>query len=355
MSLSRIWTLIKSEVLHGPRGPVLAICIVTPVALALFVNLAFGTVFSQTPKLGVFDEGSSRLVSVLRANGAVTLKIYRSDADLRAAAAGGAIDMGLALPPDFDATVQAGTVKLKAYVWGESLAKSRAVVAAVLADAVHQVTGTAVPVTVQTVPLGEAGLPWTNRLLPLVALMGVFFGGLMLPATSLIVEKQRRTLQALNVTPATLADVFWAKGVVGAVLAIVMGTLTMALSGGLGGSPWGMLVVLALGAVMAVEIGLVCGALVGDLNTLFALWKFGGLLLFGPAFVYMFPQIPQWIGYLFPTFYVIRPTVDMAVSGRSFVAELLYVGVLAGLVVLGGFSLARIIRRLSTQALRLGA
>ncbi len=355
MSVRRIWTLIKNEILHGPKGTVLVISVVMPLALALFFCLAFGTLFSQAPKLGVYDQGNSRLVSVLQANGAVTVKTYRDDGGLRTATSGGSIDMGLALPPDFDANVQTGTVKLTAYVWGESLAKNRAITAAVLADAVHEVAGTAVPVTVESVPLGEPGLPWTDRLLPVVALMGVFLGGLMLPATSLISEKQRRTLQALNVTPTTLADVFWAKGTVGLVLAIVMGVLTMALSGGLGGSPWGMLVVLALGGVMAVEIGLVCGALVGDMNTLFALWKFGGILLFGPAIIYMFPQVPQWIGYLFPTFYIIRPTVDMAVSGRSFSAELLYVGILAGLLVIGGIILAGVIRRLSTQALRLTA
>jgi len=263
--------------------------------------------------------------------------------------------MGLALPPDFDATVQAGTVKLKAYVWGESLAKSRTVTAAVLADAVHDVAGTAVPVTIDAVPVGEAGLPWTDRLLPVVALFGVFFGGLMLPATSLISEKQRHTLEALNVTPATLGDVFWAKGVIGVGLGVVTGVLTMVLSGGFSGSPWGLLLVLVMGAVMAVEIGLVCGALVRDMNTLFALWKFGGIILFGPAIVYMFPQIPQWIGYCFPTFYVIRPTVDMAVSGKSFAAELLYVGILAGLVVLGAVVVAGVVRRLSAQALRLNA
>ncbi len=355
MSLKRTWTLIKNELLHGPKGAVIAISVITPLALALLVNLAFGTIFSQRPKVGVFDEGNSRLVSVLGGNGAIAFKVYRGEGDLRTASSGGAIDMGLVLPTDFDATVQAGTVKLKAYLWGESLAKSRAVIAAVLADSVHEVAGTAVPVTIETVPLGEAGLPWTDRLLPVVALMGVFFGGLMLPAASLINEKQRHTLEALNVTPATLGDIFSAKGVIGAVLAVVMGVLTMALSGGFGGSPWGMVLVLALGAVMAVEIGLVCGALVRDMNTLFALWKFGGILLFGPAIVYMFPQIPQWIGYFFPTFYVIRPTVDMAVSGKSFAAELLYVGILAGLVVLGALVVAGVIRRLSAQALRLNA
>jgi ABC-2 type transport system permease protein len=90
------------------------------------------------------------------------------------------------------------------------------------------------------------------------------------------------------------------------------------------------------------------------MNTLFALWKFGGLLLFGPALIYMFPQIPQWIGYVFPTFYVIKPMVDMSVSGRSFFNELLYVAILAALVAAGALVVAGIVRRLGTQALTMG-
>jgi len=36
--------------------------------------------------------------------------------------------------------------------------------------------------------------------MPLTVMMAVFFGGLMIPAASLIDEKQKRTLQALTVT-----------------------------------------------------------------------------------------------------------------------------------------------------------
>jgi ABC-2 type transport system permease protein len=206
------------------------------------------------------------------------------------------------------------------------------------------------------VPLGDASsLPWSDRLLPLTVLMAVFFGGMMLPASSLINEKQRRTLEALNVTPATIGDIFTAKGVIGAVLATVMGIITLAISSSFSGSPLALVLVLGLGAVLAVEIGLVAGAFIRDMNTLFALWKFGGILLFGPAVVFMFPQIPSWVGYIFPTYYVIRPVVDLSVSGLGFGAVLLYVGILVAIIIIMALALVNIVNRLSTQALRLGA
>lgn len=354
MNLKRVWTLIKNEVFHGPKDVILVMAVVMPILLALFVNLAFGDIFTDRAKLGVFDEGQSQLVGVLESAESVTLKTYDSEAELRDATANGSVDMGIILPTDFDATLETGTVKLKAYVWGESLARNRAVIPVVLSDAVREMTGAELPVNIETVALGdESSLPWSDRLLPLTILMAVFFGGMMLPASSIINEKQRRTLEALHITPATIGDIFIAKGIIGAVLATVMGVLTLAISTSFGGSPLALVLVLGLGAIMAAEIGLIAGAFIKDMNTLFAIWKFGGLLLFGPAIVFMFPQIPSWVGYIFPTFYVIKPVVDLSVSGLGFGSVAIYVGILGAIVVVMGLAIMNIAQRLNTRALKL--
>jgi ABC-2 type transport system permease protein len=356
MNIKRVGTLIKNETLHGPKDVVLVMAVAMPILLALFFNLAFGNIFTDRGKLGIYDESKSQLPAVLSAAESIGVKNYESEAALRAATASGAVDMGIVLPADFATALSSGTIKLKAYIWGESLAKNRAVIPVVLEDAVRELSGVQVPVTIDTVPIGDtSSLPWSNRLLPVSVLVAVFFGGMMLPASSLINEKQRRTLEALNVTPATIGDIFTAKGVIGVVLATIMGVLTLAISSSFGGSPLALVLVLGLGAILAAEIGLLAGAFIRDMNTLFALWKFGGILLFGPAIVFMFPQIPSWVGYIFPTFYVIRPVVDLTVSGTGFGAVLLYVGILIAIVVVMALAVMNVVKRLSTQALRLGA
>jgi ABC-2 type transport system permease protein len=354
MSLKRTWTLIKAEVFHGPKDIVLVMAVVLPILLALFVNLAFGDIFTSRAKLGIYDEGNSPLTARLDSVGSMSVKTYRSEADLRAATASGALDMGIVLSNDFDAKLASGTVKLKAYVWGESLAKNRVVIPLALDDAVREMTGVTLPVNIESVPLGDASsLPWSDRLLPLTVLTAVFFGGMMLTASSLIHEKQRRTLEALNVTPATIGDIFTAKGVIGAVLATIMGVLTLAISTSFGNSSVAMVVILGFGAILAAEIGLLAGAFIKDINTLFAFWKFGGFLLLGPAVVFIFPQIPSWVGYIFPTFYVIKPITDLSLLGLGFGSVAGYVGILVAIIVVMGLAVMNIVRRLSTQALNL--
>jgi len=351
--MRHVLTLIKNDILHQPKDAIIVMSIAMPVVLALFVNLAFGNIFTDQPKLGIYDADHSQVIQLLKENPAIVVKTFDSEASLRAATSSGAEDMGLVLPDGFDSAINSGSVQLKAYVWGESLTKNRTLIPVALADAVHQLSGATAPVDIQFVALGEPpSLPWNNRLLPLVVLMAVFFGGMMLPASSLINEKQKRTLEAVYVTPCTLGEIFWAKGIIAAALAFFMGVLTLAISGYVSGLA-ALLIPLALGAMMAAEIGLIAGAYIGDMNTLYATWKFGGLLLFGPAIVFMFPTIPQWLGYIFPTFYVVKPVVDISVSGMSLGAETLYLGILAGLVILGLFIVAAVVRRLSTQALRL--
>ena len=354
MKIGRVNALVRNEVLHGPKDFMLALAVVFPILAALFINLAFGNIFTEKAKLGVYDQGDSQVVALLEASEALSVSAFASELELRAATADGSVDMGLVLPADFDTGIDSGVIRLKAFVWGESLAKNRAVIPVALADAVRTVNGSEVPVNIEPVALGnEASLPWSDRLLPLIVLMGVFYGGLMLPSSGLINEKQNRTLEALYVTPTTLGEIFMSKAVIAVVLATFMGVLTLVLSGAFGGQVGLVILVLFLGAIMGTEIGLLAGAWVSDMNSLFAVLKAGGILLFGPAIVYMFPQIPAWVGYVFPTYYVVRPVVELSVAGASFGDVAPLIAVLAVLVAGGGVLVAKVVKRMATRALRL--
>ena len=339
MSLKRVSVLLGKEFLQGPKNYIFVFAIVAPVVISLVFSLVFGTLFTDKPKLGIVDEGNSQLVAMSQELDSVITKEYSTVSDIRGAVESGAVDMGIVLPQGFDDAVSQGEkVRIEAYIWGESLAKNRTILPVTIANLVRDLGGQEVPVEIESVTLGdEVSIPWSDRLLPFIVLAAVFLGGLMLPATSLINEKQKNTLEALVITPTTIGDVFVAKGLIGIVLSLVMGTAILILNQAFGAEPLLLVGVLALGAIMAVELGLLCGALVKDITTLFALWKFAGILLFGPAFVYMFPQIPEWIGRIFPTYYIIQPIVDISQRGGGWPEIALNISILAGLnLVLAG-------------------
>ncbi len=314
MSLRRVSVLLGKEFVHGPKNFIFIWAIIAPVLISLVFSLVFGSLFSEKPRLGIVDEGSSQLVVMAKELDSIITREYDTVAGLKQAAESGAVDMGIVLPENFDTAVSRGeTVEIEAYIWGESLAKNRTILPVTIANLARILGGQEVPVEIDSVILGDkVSTPWGDRLLPLLVLMAVFLGGLMLPSTSIIDEKQKKTLEAVVITPTTIGDVFIAKGIMGVILSLFMGIFILILNQAFGAQPWLLVLVLFLGAIMAVEFGLILGALIKDITTLFAIWKFGGILLFGPAIVYMFPQIPEWVGRIFPTYYVIQPVVVLS-------------------------------------------
>ena len=333
MSLRRVGILLGRELLQGPKNFIFVWAVVAPIVISLVFSLVFGTWLTDKPKLGVVDEGSSQLVTMIGELDSVVTKEYDSLSEITRAVGSGAVDVGIVLPRDFDSSVRQGAeTEIMAYVWGESLAKNRTILGVTIVNLIRELAGQEAPVEIEAITLGdEVSIPWSDRMLPLIVLMAVFLGGLFLPATSVINEKEKKTLGALLITPTTVGDVFVAKGLLGIILSLFMGLVILILNQAFGAEPALLLLVLALGAIMAVEIGLLLGALVKDVTTLFAIWKFGGILLFGPAIVYMFPQIPEWIGRIFPTYYLIQPIVEISQRGGGWPDIATNVFILVGL------------------------
>jgi len=333
MSPRHVGILLGKDLWHGPKSLIFVWALVMPVIISLAVSLIFGTLFSEKPRLGVLDEGNSRLVAMTEQLDSVTSKEYDSVSEIKQAVEDGAVDVGMVLPADFDSSVTQGKeTELTTYIWGESLAKNRIILGATIANLVRDLAGQEAPVEIETITLGdEASIPWSERVLPLIVLMAVFLGGLFLPASSVIEEKEKRTLEAVVITPASVGDVFIAKGLMGIILSLLTGVVILVLNQAFGTEPALLVLVLALGATMAAEIGLLCGALMKDITTLFAIWKAGGIFLFGPAIIHMFPQIPQWIGRLFPTYYFLQPIIAISQGGAGWSNVAINVFILAGL------------------------
>lgn len=319
MSLRRIGVLLRKELIWGPKNFLFILAFVVPVVLTLVIQLLVGSFFSGKPTLGVADEGQSGFVALVAEIDGLVLRQYESAAALQTAVRGGAVDMGLVLPVGFDAQIKGETaVPLTVYVYGESLLRDRAFLGVTLAQQFRELAGQESPVTIVSETVGDgASIPWEERLLPFLVLMTIMIGGVMVPATSLVEEKQKRTITAVTTAATTLEELFIAKGIVGFGLSLFMGAFILFLNRAFGAEPLLLVVLLALGALMAATFGVLLGAIVKDINTLFATIKGIGILLYAPAIVYLFPTIPQWIGRIFPTYYIIGPIVAVTQEGAT--------------------------------------
>ncbi len=317
MSLRRVGILLAKEFLYGSRSYIFIFSIVGPIVISVVISLALGTWLADTPKLGIVDEGNSQFVTMIQGLDSIESREYDSVEDMKQAVEDGKVDMGIIVPSDFDDYIIEGEpTEIKAYIWGESLAKSRTIIGVTIADTIRELAGQEAPVEIITTTLGEdISIPWSDRLLPLIVLVAIFLGGLMLPATSLATEKEKRTLPALAVTPVSLNDIFLAKGLLGFILSVFMGIFILILNQAFGSEPLLLTLILVFGAIMAAELGMLLGAFVKDFSTLFTIWKTAGIILFAPVFVFLFPQIPEWVGKIFPTYYILQPIVELSQLG----------------------------------------
>lgn len=318
MSLRRIFVLLKNELFYGSKNVIFVMAIVVPIVFTLIVSLLFGTIFSGKPRLGLVDPAGSQFGQIVQEADYLLITTYENAAELRDATKRGAVDMGLVIPAGFDNAVQSGEATVDVFIWGESLIRNRSAIAAALGDATIKLTGAATAVDLVTTTLGDAvNIPWEKRLFPFIVLITLLLGSMMVPATSIVEEKQHRTLQAIITTPTSLGELLVAKAILGVVVSVIMGVAILVMNQALGEHPWLLILLLVLGAILGAAGGILLGIFAKDINTLFATIKGLGILLYAPAIIYLFPTVPQWIGRLFPTYYIVAPITEITQNGAG--------------------------------------
>lgn len=319
MNLKRIFTIVKKEFLYGSKNFIFVMALVMPVVITLVISLLVGTLFSGKPRLGIYDQGSSQLTTRMAGLAHISTSLYTSETQLRSDVERGALDIGMILPANFDTLLKAdNTVAMTVFMWGESLLKHRGILGVSLIRQLIELAGRDIPVTTELVSLGEAAnIPWDVRLFPLVVVVTILLGGMMVPATSLVEEKLHRTYRALLTTPATLADILAGKGITGVLLAVFEGLLILAINRAFGSQPAALITVLVLSGIFAAAAGIIMGVVVKDISTLFTIMKSLGIFLYAPAFIMMFPEFPQWIARVFPTYYLLNPILELTMNNAG--------------------------------------
>ena len=347
MSLSRIWVILRKDLALGPRSPIFLYAVALPAVLTAVFQFAFGSLFEPEPRMAIVDDGASQITAALAEMEGVELTVLRNADTLRRGVEANDYDVGLVLPAGFDDAVRAGErPPLEMYVGGESLASNRLILSVTTIDLIRAVEGGAPPVDVELVQTGDAGLPIAVRLVPVLVMFALFVAGAFVPASSIVDERIRGTFTAILVTPARSGEVLAAKAALGVILAFSMSLATLLLNNAVGSNWAHLLVVVLLGAVFTALLGLLIGTVAKDGATLFTIVKSSGILIFGPVIFYLFPEWPQWIARLFPTYWVIDPIWRVSVLGEGlgdvWVPMVVAVGIGALLVAL----VARLSRRM---------
>jgi ABC-2 type transport system permease protein len=334
MSIKNIIAILGKEARMGPKNPLFLFIILVPAIFTLVFQLLFGSVWQQKPAIGIFEEGRNTVTTQLKENVAIRVVEVQTTSEVRDIVENKRVDIGVEVPSNFVSQLKENeTVDLQIYVDGESLAKNRTIAAGALIDTFREISPSAPKIDFQQVQVGqERALSIIELALPLVVLYAILLGSFSIPATLLVQEKERKTINALLVTSAKTSDVLIAYGILGVVTSMIMGTLVVFFNVGFS-QPWLLFVPLILGSVLVAEWGLLAGLLAKNVTVLFASLKGLGIFFVAPGIIKLFPNWPQWLGNFFPTHYIIDPVFRISVLGEGWSEVTMEIYVLAALTV----------------------
>lgn len=320
MNPSKGWLIMRKELRFGPRSPLFLYALILPIVMTFVIVGVFGSLFAPSPRLGIVDDGNSTIVTAAQDLEGIEVTTMSSEDTLRRMVEANDLDAGLVLTQDFDAAVRNGSQPaLQFYVGGESLASNRIILQVTTLDLVREVAGQPAPVEVDVVTIGDAeAVPIASRMVPLLMIYAVAISAAFVPAASIVQEKEKGTINSVLVTPTTVNDFLAGKAGLGIVLGMATGIITLMLNNAFGSHPIALTVVLLIAALMMAEIGLILGIFAKDSNMLFALMKSGGILLFYPVVFYIWPNLPQWIAKISPTYWFLSPIFEVGVKDASF-------------------------------------
>ncbi len=256
------------------------------------------------------------------------------------------VDIGIAFPQDFIASVAGGREGVTVTVYSDAAvpAEIENAMKSFVREAAFQLAGQDLPVTMpdeDTIVLGTDRVgdqvSYRDKLVPMLAFMILLMETFSL-ASLISVEVLQRTVAAVLVTPARIADILAAKSIFGTGMALVQGLIVLALVGAFTAQNWWLLVIaMLLGSMMFTGVAMVVGAAGKDfLGQLFYAMALTVPLIL-PAFSVLWPgSAALWVQAI-PTFPILDALVNITIYDaawadvwRSFGFALVWVAVLYG-------------------------
>jgi len=312
--------------------------------------------------MGASEEQLAALTeaNLAEAQEGVALLEFETEAALvEAIEAQGDVSIGIAFPETFvrDVAMGADGVSVTIYSAAAIPDELQRAVKSFVREAAYQIAGNPLPITLpaaETIVLGEdrvgEQLSIRDKIVPMLAFMMLLMEAFSM-ASLISVEMLRRTVTAVLVTPARIADVLIAKATFSTGLAFAQVTIVLGLVGAFTAENWWLLMMaIVIGAMTFTGVAMIAGAGGKDfLGQMFYTMMLTVPLII-PTFSVLFPGTAAlWIKVI-PTYPVLSALVDITVyqAGWADVWGSLALGTgwAAVLFLAGWFVLSRKVRSL---------
>jgi len=323
MNIKTIAILARKDLIDSIRTPRLLIIIITPLVISLAIGLFFNDNF--TLKLTLYSPTPTQLTAALREMEFVEILTQDTAEEVQLAIENDTAKVGIILPDNFDNALANSEFPQVIFLLADNSTESRAGLSLVQ-QTIQLLSPVPSPVTSSIKVLQpdiEQGISLRGNLkmnqfaVVMWLVMGLVSNGIMLVPTLVVEEREKKTLDALLISPASYSDVAMSKALVGVIYSMASGSFILFAQGGLTENIMFTLMLLLIGSLALSFLGLLVGSLAENIHTLNS---YGSLLIFPltlPAIIGILGPNPyiQYLQFL-PTYHLVQG-IAFAMSGQS--------------------------------------
>ena len=316
MNLGAIAAITRKDVIDAIRNRYLLTALFTPFAVALLFRLLLPNINDKSVMtIVVHDSGNSamtaelRKIPLIKVVDAPSAETTESEVQKRKAIG------GLVLPANFDSDATAGKQpELTIYVNNKKNVFEQAALRRLLDQQVRDLVKQPEPARLNWIDVDKdtsepnrRGLALDQMLLPLLLILTLGMIGAMVVPLLLVEEKEKRTLDFLLSSPASLKEIVAGKALTGVAYTILIAGLLLFLNRQFVGNWLWMTLSILPGMVFVVAVGLVLGSL---LNNTMQVNTWAGtvlIVLMAPSFPsFSLPASVDTAMHFVPTYYLTK-------------------------------------------------
>jgi len=299
MSLRIIGVLVAKDLSLFFRNRFFALITVLGLVVYIVIYFIMPKSVNENLEIGLYAPVMLSALEQMQGEG-LEIEGVESEELLKEGVTEGQYVAGIALPADIMEGFMSGQKPIISVYFASDVPEEiKTTVEVLIRELAYQQMGQALAIEVTEEILGTdmAGMqiPPRDRMRPLFAVLLIMMETFGM-ANLISEEVERRTINALLVTPVSVKDLFAAKGITGVSLAFVQAALFMAIIGGMSRQPLIILVALLLGAVLVTGASFIIAALSKSFMSVLGWGMVVLIILFIPAFGIMFPgTVTGWV------------------------------------------------------------
>lgn len=323
MNLRVVSAIARKDLVDAVRNRYLLVALLTPLLVAILFRVLIPGAGGSLLTIVVNDQANSRLISELRASPQIKLIDVSSPEEVPKEVEKVKAVGGLAVPTNFDADVDSGKQpELAIYLNNKKNAIEQATLKQLLEQRVRSLVKAPAPARLTWIDVAreegsqpQRALGLSQILVPLLLLMTFGMSGALVVPLLLVEEKEKRTLDFLLTSPASLTEIITAKALTGVVYSLLIAGILLAINHKVVGNwPLTMLTIL-VGMLLLVATGLLLGSLLQNtmqVNTWASIVLFAILTPGFPAL--SLPGVVETGLRMIPTYYFVE-ALKMSLSG----------------------------------------